>query len=304
MSYDFSRYLRLPDRYIILIGGLLSGLVYTYIILLPYISIFLPNLWDRGPLCIDAPSPADSRCHPRNICRPHLPGVSILSVDASEVHNHSMSHIPFWDDDPNKSSYFRPSFEPISFCNITVTYTHPGLDDEIHVTVHLPYKSAWNGRFQGAGGGGYMVGLGSLALFAPVSRGFAVATTDGGIPTGDPSDWALLSPGNVDLNTLHTYASTALADMTVIGQQLTHHYYGRAPKFSYWNGCSTGGRQGIQLAQSHPHLYDGILATAPAVHMPSLGTGNVLAPSPHAGHEFLAEAMRVASLDSCRHCRL
>ena len=271
MSYDFSRYLRMPDRQIVLIGGILSLSLYAYFVFFPYLSELIPNLWDREPRCIDAPLPEDSKCHPRNLCRPHLLGVSIISVEA-KVDHFSMDPAPIWVPNSNKSSYFAPSFDPISFCNITVTYTHPGFNDEVHVSIWLPQKSAWNGRFQGTAGGGYMVGLGVMALFAPVARGFAAANTDGGVPSGDPSDWALASPGNVDFNTLHTYGSSAIADMTVIGRQLTRFYYGKSPEYSYWNGCSTGGRQGLQLAQSHPHLYDGILATAPAAHMPSLAT--------------------------------
>ncbi|KAF1361433.1 tannase and feruloyl esterase [Lizonia empirigonia] len=153
----------------------------------------------------------------------------------------------------------------ISFCNVTLTYTHPGQNDLIKVWLGLP--SAWNGRFQGVGGGGWVTGFPSEMVPA-ISQGYAAVSTNGGHDgLGQSTDsWALLSPGKVDLNALQNFASVALNDMTVLGKQLTEVYYSKAISKSYWSGCSTGGRQGLMMAQRYPDAYDGILAQAPGIN--------------------------------------
>ena len=52
--------------------------------------------------------------------------------------------------------------------------------------------------------------------------------------------------------------------MTVKSKEIIKAFYGNAPQLSYWNGCSTGGRQGLKEAQMFPNDYDGIIAGAPA----------------------------------------
>ena len=54
--------------------------------------------------------------------------------------------------------------------------------------------------------------------------------------------------------------------MAVVGKQLVELYYGKPPVFTYWKGCSTGGRQGAEMAEQFPEEWDGILAGAPAMH--------------------------------------
>src|SRR5262245_10069824 len=58
--------------------------------------------------------------------------------------------------------------------------------------------------------------------------------------------------------------------MTVTGKALTEAMYGTAPRYAYFNGCSTGGRQGLMEAQRYPADYDGILSGAPAINWPKL----------------------------------
>src|SRR6185369_14815703 len=63
--------------------------------------------------------------------------------------------------------------------------------------------------------------------------------------------------------------------MAVLGKQLVNAFYGQGPVYSYWNGCSTGGRQGLRMAQDYPADYDGILAGAPAIHWDRFQAGQI-----------------------------
>ena len=55
--------------------------------------------------------------------------------------------------------------------------------------------------------------------------------------------------------------------MAVLSKKLIDAYYGQGSlKYSYWNGCSTGGRQGLMMAQRYPGDYDGVVAGSSAIH--------------------------------------
>ena len=201
-----------------------------------------------------------TKCSPSTIAKPSLFGVNILNVVAQQVTSYSTTTT-------QDGAVPAANWTNLNFCNVSVTYTHPGRGDTIHVNIWLPL-SEWNGRFQGTGGGGWLTGLGSEGLAPAVGQGYAAAETDGGHTelNGSAASWALDSPGNVNLNLLQDFASVALNDMTIIGKAVTASFYGRPPTHSYWNGCSTGGRQGLMLAQRYPDAYDGILALAPAIN--------------------------------------
>ncbi|KAI3007355.1 hypothetical protein CBS147346_3164 [Aspergillus niger] len=107
--------------------------------------------------------------------------------------------------------------------------------------------------------------------------GFASASTDGGLPAGNGKDssiptdlsWALSDENNVNWQLLENYASKATNDMAMIGQQIIKSYYNKSASYSYFAGCSGGGRQGLLMAQKFPDVFDGILAVSPAINMPA-----------------------------------
>jgi feruloyl esterase len=190
------------------------------------------------------------------------PGVKIVDIQANDVRGFNISTIQ--NGDIPKADFFG-----LDFCNVTVTYVRESQKIPIELTVWLPRKEKWNGRFQGTGGGGFVTGYGPLALAPAIAKGYSASSTNGGTAGLDPSHWALDEDNEVDMALLEQFAQLSLVDLARIGKEVTQRYFGRRPAYSYWSGCSTGGRQGMMLAQRYPNAFDGILALAPAINWPS-----------------------------------
>lgn len=160
-----------------------------------------------------------------------------------------------------------PTSSTIDMCLLTITYTHPGQYDTINTYIGLPLRAQdWNARFLMDGGGGWVAG-GLNQILSPVASGYSSASTDGGHNfTTSTADWGLTSEGNTNWPALSDFASVAIAEAAILGKMATEMYFGSAPKYSYWNGCSTGGRQGHMMAQQYPEHFDGIVAGAPAIN--------------------------------------
>jgi len=155
-----------------------------------------------------------------------------------------------------------PAGGPVpSFCRMAGVLK-PSKDSNINFEVWLPLPAAWNGKFEAVGNGGWAGSMqGYPAMEAGVRRGYATAGTDTGHNASDgPSGaFALGHPEKVI-----DFAYRAVHEMTVKAKAVIQAFYGRAPTFSYFNGCSTGGRQALMSAQRYPEDFDGIIAGAPA----------------------------------------
>lgn len=154
-------------------------------------------------------------------------------------------------------------------CVVLATVTHPPYGGRVKVFLVLPTKG-WNGRFRGVGGGGFVGGYLFHAKHA-AELGYAAGGTDGG-HEGDRGNFALDENGRLNWQGIVDFAYRAVHDMTVVGKALTEAYYGKPPRYSYFTGLSTGGRQGLVEAQRYPDDYDGILAAAPAINIPQLNS--------------------------------
>lgn len=135
---------------------------------------------------------------------------------------------------------------------------------EVRFEVNLPLD--WNGRL-------YMFGNGGLAGTPAIdpgkqasrdqalARGFATAYTDTG------HDKRVETGGTFAHNNFHKlvdYGFRAVHLTVTSAKTIAEHFYGQGPDKSYWQGCSTGGRQAMISAQRFPQDFDGIIAGAPA----------------------------------------
>ena len=137
------------------------------------------------------------------------------------------------------------------------------ISPEVQYIVYLPTR--WNGRFYMHGNGGYAGEslddeCGHLARLRAVRHGFIAAFTNTGHDaTAEPGGaWAY---NNLQKEIDFGYRAVHLTAMTV--KNIAMAYYGKAPGYSYFDGCSTGGLQGFSEAQRFPSDFDGILAGAP-----------------------------------------
>lgn len=148
-------------------------------------------------------------------------------------------------------------------CRVTASVTHPPSGDRVKVFIGLPVKN-WNGRFRGNGGGGFSGGSAS-SLHASIVQGFAAGATDTGHEGGSGS-FALDANGRLNWQSIEDNAYLGIHEMTVVGKALTKAFYGKAPRYCYFVGGSTGGRQGLMEAQRFPDDYDGIISACPAIN--------------------------------------
>lgn len=142
------------------------------------------------------------------------------------------------------------------FCRVAATLT-PTSDSDIRVEVWLPITN-WNGKFQAVGNGGWAGVISYSAMADAIRAGYATASTD----TGHTSSGGVFAFGHPER--LIDFAWRSEHEMTIKAKAVVEKFYGSGPRLSYWNGCSTGGRQALKEAQMFPNDYDGIIAGDPA----------------------------------------
>jgi feruloyl esterase len=149
-----------------------------------------------------------------------------------------------------------PYKEMPAFCRVAVT-VKPTSDSDIKVEIWLP-TTGWNQKYQAVGNGGWAGVISYPAMAAALRGGYATSSTD----TGHSSEGGSFAFNHPEK--LIDFGWRSEHEMTVKSKAVIKAFYGSAPKFSYWNGCSTGGRQALREAQKFADDFDGIIAGAPA----------------------------------------
>ncbi len=137
------------------------------------------------------------------------------------------------------------------FCRVIAV-----VEPAITIEVWLPSPQNWNGKYKAVGGGGLAGNISYNALIPSIQDNYVTSSTDTGHISGE-TEW--LS----DAVRMQDYGYRAIHEMALKSKIFINAYYNRQSDYSYFNGCSTGGRQGLMEAQRYPDDFDGIVSGAP-----------------------------------------
>ena len=159
----------------------------------------------------------------------------------------------------------RRSYDVVQYC-----YVKGIIAPAIRFHVQLPLPENWNGRFLKWGDGGWDGHLN----FADhrVAEGYAVANSNTGHDSGaEPGASFAFNNRQAEID----YGYRAVHLTVNAAKRIIRAYYGEAPAYAYFEGCSTGGRQGLMEAQRYPDDFDGIVAVAPVNFLQAMAANNV-----------------------------
>ena len=163
----------------------------------------------------------------------------------------------------------------------------PTSDSLINTELWLPTEN-WNGKFMGVGNGGFAGSIQGLTNEMPQALGLGYATA--GTDTGHQEPNGNFAIGHPEKLIDFAYRSTH--EMTLKAKQIIKAFYDQNAKYSYFKGCSTGGRMALMEAQRYPDDYDGIIAGSLAnrhIHMWTAGVARSIELSRHPEGNLMAE---------------
>jgi hypothetical protein len=155
---------------------------------------------------------------------------------------------------------------PVGLCRVAGT-SKPSSDSNIKFEVWVPTNGRWNGKYEQIGNGGFAGTIWVSYIADAVSRGYAAAATDDG--TSGPPLGAATFIGHPDV--LKDFGYRAVKITTDNSKAIIKRLTGKNPSYSYFSGCSDGGREALMEAQRYPNDFDGIIVGSPANDLAGLG---------------------------------
>ncbi|KAK1988424.1 tannase and feruloyl esterase-domain-containing protein [Colletotrichum cereale] len=189
-----------------------------------------------------------------------IPGITIdaSSVETTLVGNASV-----------RSEWYPAS--TIEYCNVTFAYSHDGLaGDRVHVTYWAPAPGSFLNRYVSTGGGGLAINSQSQSIPTGVIVGAVSGITDGGFGSFN-TQWDavfLAANGTVNWQSVYMFGYQAHHELATLGKEFAKNLYGVADGqkiYSYYQGCSEGGREGWSQDQRFADQFDGLAIGAPAL---------------------------------------
>ncbi|HEU5352238.1 MAG TPA: tannase/feruloyl esterase family alpha/beta hydrolase [Terracidiphilus sp.] len=122
----------------------------------------------------------------------------------------------------------------------------------------MPAKG-WNGRLVSVGSGGFGGAIDFRALAKRLRQGYSGTANDTG-HEGQGYEWMH------DPAARRAWGHSATHDVTGPVKEIVRAFYRRAPAYSYFVGCSTGGAQAMEEAEFFPGDFNGIVAGSPGMY--------------------------------------
>jgi feruloyl esterase len=158
------------------------------------------------------------------------------------------------------AKYTAPAGASQGYCEVAVT-----LGAQMDIALRLP--DSWKQRYLQVGGGGFDGAIPPFdrppasAVWSrrnPVDDGYVVAANNGGHRRADYPEAAFSS----DPGMMLIYAGAKIYETDRVGRMLVERYYGAAPRYRYFAGCSNGGRNASIAAAYYSENYDGVIGGA------------------------------------------
>ncbi|KAH7099958.1 Tannase/feruloyl esterase [Auriculariales sp. MPI-PUGE-AT-0066] len=164
-----------------------------------------------------------------------------------------------------------PFVASANVCHVTLSVNTTESSTTL-LEMFLPEK--WNQRLLGTGTSGFSGCVDFPTVNYGAEMGFATVGTNAG------HDGLSGAPVLHHPEMLNDFVWRSIHTEALVGKELVHQFYGSPASYSYYAGCSQGGRQGFRAAEQFPGDFDGILAGDPAIKLISLAAWFGLASEP------------------------